>query len=811
MTNSTAPAKTRGKPPKGRSWGRSFLAPGTHLMFALPMKAKLALLAASMSIPMCWLMSMSLQAQWEQRQFAITELHGISHAELILPVMLEVQKHRGLNESLAQGDGAAKAQRDEARKALKKAVSALDEHLASGGPIELNDAWNPLRADLNTLADGGMPAGPGVPFEIHTRIIERTRQLALINAERSGLVLDPDARSYFLMDLITNTLPSAMESTSMVRDMGTGLLHIGQGGFSARSTVLGYSSRLVQGLSDAGSKLAAFERAGGRGLTAWPVARTALLAMDKQVHTEFENEAFQAKGSLFFDSVSKGVNHLHDLHNEAVVALKNEINLRKQDIERAMMLHTAVFLTGVLLLAYLGISFSATFQASMRVLRSGTDAMARGDLAHRTRVRGRDELAAIGLTVDATCNVLSSLVAEIRTSAELVNLAGTQVADGSQRLSERTDEQAHSLRTSVDAIGQLSLAVAQNAQAARELDTLTENLFDQAQQGHGAMAETVGAMTRMQEASQRVAEVVQVIDDVAFQTGMLSLNAAVEAARAGDAGKGFAVVASEVRQLARRCAESADEIRTLIGDASVQVDTSATKLQGVSQSLDVIVGGVREVSGRLRSISTASTQQSAGLGEVTESVGNLDKITRENAALVEMSASASSTLMERATALRGAVVSMRLRQASAEEAHDLVMTALQHIETVGREAAFADFHDPESPFIDRDLYIFVFDRAGVYGVCGAQPELVGTHRDSNLNLVTASFLTNCWAAADSGGGWVSYDIAPAGSKEVLAKESFIMPLGNNEIIGCGVYRREGSGTLRGAKPKAVAWDRAALT
>ena len=216
---------------------------------------------------------------------------------------------------------------------------------------------------------------------------------------------------------------------------------------------------------------------------------------------------------------------MRGLANEAAIDLQIQLATRLADTGRQMALQGGLFATGIGLLAYLLLSFHVTFQASLRALRSGTDAMAHGNLAHRTEVQGRDELAEIGRNVDATCGQLSGMVAEIRSSAALVNLAGGQVADGSQRLSLRTDEQASSLRSSVDAIGQLSGAVTQNAEAARALDTLTEVLFREAEQGHAAMADTVAAMGRMQEAAERMTEVVAVIDDVAFQTGMLSLSA----------------------------------------------------------------------------------------------------------------------------------------------------------------------------------------------------------------------------------------------------------------------------------------------
>jgi methyl-accepting chemotaxis protein len=784
---------------------KSFLGPGRWLMQELRMPAKLSLIAATLIVPLCFLMAMSMASHFDAWRVAAVEIEGVEVMDLSMPVLVEAQKHRGLTNRVLAGDSTAVGPRADARNALKASMAALDARLAAGNSYRLDDHWEPLRKSLTDLLEGRHSQVPNEAFAQHSAAIDALRQLVFMNAERSALVLDPEPRSYYLMDAAVNSIVPLVESAALSRGLGAGLLARATATAGERAEVLGQAGHMLRGRTDLSGKFAALERAGGHAPGSWPQVREGLKGLTQFTRDTFSADQFTGSPTAYFAQGTELISQLVALQRDVSVRLEAELRARQADIQRRAALEIVAFAAGLLTMAYLLTSFTVTFRQSLHLLHESTEAIAGGDLSRRIEVFGRDELADIGKVVDRMGQRLSSLVSEIRNSASMVNTTGQQVSEGSSKLAMRTDEQATSLRSSVASINELSSAVSLNAEAARELETLTARLSAQGESGSGAMTETVEAMQKMQEASERMAVVVGVIDDVAFQTGMLALNAVIEAARAGEAGKGFAVVAGEVRQLAQRCAESAEEIRRLIGDTDDQVRTSADKLQNVSAALSTIVEGVRDVSLQMRSIASSSTQQSAGLQDVTHSVGNLDEITRQNAALVEESTSASNALVSRATMLREAVASMRLRQGSADEALALVNLALEHIHTVGREQAMIDFHAPDGGFIDRDLYIFGIDRDGIFTAFGAKPEVVGQGIGAVKGL-DSDFVRKAWAAADAGGGWAMYNVVSPVTLEVTAKESYIRDAGDGYALGCGIYRAEPASTEAATKPRAAAWS-----
>jgi len=293
--------------------------------------------------------------------------------------------------------------------------------------------------------------------------------------------------------------------------------------------------------------------------------------------------------------------------------------------------------------------------------------MASGDLATRmegqTAAGRRDETARLMHAVSSMQTSLQQIIGQVRTGSDSIASATKQIAAGNADLSQRTEQQASSLEETASSMEELTSIVKQNADNARQASTLAVNASDIAVKGGEVVGRVVDTMAGINESSRKIADIIGVIEGIAFQTNILALNAAVEAARAGEQGRGFAVVAGEVRSLAQRSATAAKEIKELIGDSVGRVQNGTTLVAEAGTVIDEVVVAVRRVTDIMGEISAASEEQSSGIEQVNQAVTQMDQVTQQNAALVEQAAAAAESLEEQAEALRSAVSVFRVEHA----------------------------------------------------------------------------------------------------------------------------------------------------
>ena len=278
-------------------------------------------------------------------------------------------------------------------------------------------------------------------------------------------------------------------------------------------------------------------------------------------------------------------------------------------------------------------------------------AVAAGDLTRQIRPEGNNEAAKLLRALQDMQTALVRVVGSVRQGAEVVAAASEQIAQGNQDLAQRTQETAAALEETAASAEELGGTVGHNADNARAANQLARQASEVASQGGRVVAQVVDTMRGINESSRKIADIIGVIDGIAFQTNILALNAAVEAARAGEAGRGFAVVASEVRSLAQRSAGAAREIKALISASVARVEQGSAQVDAAGSTMSEVVAAIGRVTDLMGEISAATTEQSTGIGQVGEAVSQMEQTTQQNASLVEESAAAAESLAEQAQAL----------------------------------------------------------------------------------------------------------------------------------------------------------------
>jgi methyl-accepting chemotaxis protein len=301
-----------------------------------------------------------------------------------------------------------------------------------------------------------------------------------------------------------------------------------------------------------------------------------------------------------------------------------------------------------------------TVRKPVEDLVASVSRIAQGDLATKVSSEGKDEIAWLNYELNTMRKKLSATIAQVRESAEQVSVASSEIASGNTDLSVRTENQASGLQQTASSMEELTSTVRQNADNAHQANELVTTASGVAGRGGEVMTQVVATMNDIHSSARKIADIIGVIDGIAFQTNILALNAAVEAARAGEQGRGFAVVAAEVRNLAQRSAQAAKEIKGLIGDSVEKVGTGAKLVDQAGTTMDEILNSVRQVTHIMGEITVASREQSVGIDQVNRSIEQMDSSTQQNAALVEQAAAASQSLRDQSVKLTEAVKVFKL-------------------------------------------------------------------------------------------------------------------------------------------------------
>jgi methyl-accepting chemotaxis protein len=764
--------------------------PGVRLMRNLRMKPKLIGMAAVLVIPLLVVLYLLLQSIQSNIAFARQELLGVTAVQTLTQVATFTQTHRGQTNQVLSGNTGASGPRDTTREALKQAMAKMDA-LGKQVPIlDMEGRWTPVRNTLQGLVTSGTQDDRAKTFALHTDQVTALQALVVYVGETSGLLFDPEPTSYFLMDLAVNQTLPLTESMGLIRGAGAGVLARDATQVTATelAAVLGRAGQLASQLRTMEGTMGALRRTGMAELAQWGEVQTQAKTLIDATHTAFGQGQIQGDSNAFFKTGTQAIAAAVALQTASATALEGRLQARIAELEQQFWWVTGLVVLGLVLLIYGFVCFGISTLSSLKTLTRAMNEAAVGNLASFVPVQGKDEMAHISNTFETMLTSLSNLVAEVRSASALVGDVGQSLVQDGSLLADRTQSQAASLEETTSNVRAVGDMVKQNAEVAQSVSGMTHQLHQQTGAASELMVQTVRGMDTLKTSSSRMTEIIGTIDSIAFQTNILALNAAVEAARAGEQGRGFAVVASEVRNLARRSQEAASEVRKLIAESSGRVQTSVAEIASVSQIMNSLVQSINEVTSGMEGIAEASSNQSLSLSEVVVAVGDLDSVTAENSALVERTQHRSQRLIERAAQLSEAVGHIHLRQGTADEAKRLTERAAELVKRVGFDKAYREFHQKPGPYIDRDLYVFVFDREGYYRVMGMDEAKVGTPLSAAPGLDAAQLLADAWKRAEQGGGWVEYNIINLVTGDVKGKASYVLPLDSQRLIGCGAYR-----------------------
>lgn len=645
----------------GRWVNGSLWRPAAAVMKRLRFPGKMLLISAAFLAPLLWLLGSFLHQESKDLDFVARERQGVAFARDLYPV-IEAADHWRLM-ARAQAFGEPQADVAGARSQFDQRYRVLAERqrevmLALGAAT----AWQQVEQALQEVPDP-TASSPQLIFERMTALSSALAHLLGEVTDQSGLALDPEMASYYVMSGTLMRAPEIIRLTGELRGLAGGALRQGSIESAQWQRLVEVRAILSSVLEAARSDMIkAREAAGPHGqalvMQTYDATRLFLAALEAPFRNGVGSLEGDTRAVVGLATEAMAVQHRQVLANLEV--LDRLLVQRQRALWSALGVSLSITTLGLLVALFLAMGFYRSMFGGFKALRRHLMAISMGDLRSDVKSAGHDEVSDLLREVGHMQHSLRRTVTQVQAAADAVVDASQEISQGTQDLSSRTEAAAAALEQSSAALEETTASVTQTADAARQASDLSTDNAEVAQRGGQAMQEVVQTMDRIQNASHRINDIISVIDGIAFQTNILALNAAVEAARAGEQGRGFAVVASEVRNLAQRSAEAAKEIKSLITTSVETVDEGMGVVRRAGGTMQEIVRHAAEIRGLLDTVAGGAREQSMGIGQIGHAVQDLDRNTQANAALVEQTAAAAKLQRDATVRMAAQVDEFRL-------------------------------------------------------------------------------------------------------------------------------------------------------